>query len=127
MLMRDLHSEGYLYVMTRRLQSDPIENRFSQYRQMSGGRFLVSLREMQSSQRILTCRSLLKTGVDIWDFCDENQEDELFKQFMCELADRENEIMEASLCKDSEEVARFIAGYAARNILQKTKCEECSY
>ena len=125
MLMRDLHSEGYLYVMTRRLQSDPIENRFSQYRQMSGGRFLVSLREMQSSQRILTCRSLLKTGVDIWDFCDENQEDELFKQFMCELADRENEIMEASLCKDSEEVARFIAGYAARNILQKTKCEEC--
>ena len=43
---------------------------------------------------------------------------------MCELADRENEIMEASLYKDSEEVARFIAGYAARNILQKTKCEK---
>ena len=49
----------------------------------------------------------------------------MFKQFMCELADRENEIKEASLSKDSEEVARFVAGYAARNILRKTKCEEC--
>ena len=98
-------------MMTRKLQSDPIENRFSHNRQMSGGRFLVSLREMQSSQRILTCRSHLKTGVDIWDFCDEKQEDELFKQFMCELAERENEIMEASLCNDSKEVSRFIAGF----------------
>ena len=58
-------------------------------------------------------------------FCDENQEDELFNQIMCKLADRENEIMEASIFKDSKEVARFIAGYAARNILQKTKREEC--
>ena len=28
---------------------------------MSGGRFLVSLREVLSTERILTCRSLFKT------------------------------------------------------------------
>ena len=45
-LTNDLLSEGYKFVMTSRFQSDPIERRFSLYRQMSGGRFLVSLREV---------------------------------------------------------------------------------
>ena len=42
-LIKELLSDGYLFVMTGRFQSDPIERRFSQYRQMSGGRFLVRL------------------------------------------------------------------------------------
>jgi len=45
----------YDFVMVGRLQSDPLERRFSQYRQMSGGRFLVSLREVISSEKFLTC------------------------------------------------------------------------
>ena len=46
-------------MITARLQSDPVE-RFSQYRQMSGGRFLNYLREVLNSKRILRCRSLNK-------------------------------------------------------------------
>ena len=42
MLIVDLLNEAYHYVITTRLQSEPIERRFSQYRQMSGRRFLVS-------------------------------------------------------------------------------------
>ena len=49
MLIKDLFGDGYQYVRCRQFQSDPIERRFSQYRSMSGGRFLVSLREVQSS------------------------------------------------------------------------------
>ena len=55
-----LSSEEYTFVIPRKLLSDPLENRFSQYRQMSGGRFLVSLTEVKYSERILACRSLLK-------------------------------------------------------------------
>ena len=58
--MQELLDEGYEFIFTRKFQSDPLENRFSQYRQMSGGRFLVSLREVLSTERILSCRSLLK-------------------------------------------------------------------
>ena len=58
LLIDELIEEGYLYVLTSQLQSDPIECRFSQYRQMSGGRFLVSLLEVQHSEIILACRSL---------------------------------------------------------------------
>ena len=58
MLINELLNEEYDYVLTkvlltRRLQSDPIENRFSKYRSMSGGRFLVSLREVETSEKIL--------------------------------------------------------------------------
>ena len=35
-LSTDLLNEGYTYVFTGRLQTDPLERRFSQYRQMSG-------------------------------------------------------------------------------------------
>ena len=47
-----------------RFQSDPLENRFPQYRQMSDRRFLVSLREVLSTERILICRSLLKQNIN---------------------------------------------------------------
>ena len=32
MLMQEMLNDGYEYVLTRRFQSDPLENRFSQYR-----------------------------------------------------------------------------------------------
>ena len=42
-----------------------LQRRFSQYRQMSGGRFLLSLRE-EKTQRILSCRSLTKNDKNLW-------------------------------------------------------------
>ena len=65
-LIKELLSEGYDFVMTSQLQSDPIERRFSQYRQMSGGRFLVSLREVTNSERIIRCRSFVKADINFW-------------------------------------------------------------
>ena len=52
-------TEAYQYVITARLQSDPVKRRFSRYGQMSGGRFLNNLREVLSCKRILWC-SLIK-------------------------------------------------------------------
>ena len=45
-LIDQLIDDGYEFVGTTRFQSDPIERHFSQYQQMSGGRFLVSLSEV---------------------------------------------------------------------------------
>ena len=66
-LTEDLLSEGYEYVLTSRFQSDPLERRFSQYRQMSGGRFLVGLREVNSSEKILKIGSLLEENINFWE------------------------------------------------------------
>ena len=67
LLVEELLNSGYEYVILRKLHSDPFEKCFSQYRQMSGGRFLLSLCEVLNSERILQCRSLLKENVNIWE------------------------------------------------------------
>ena len=45
-LIEDLLKEGYEFVLTSRLQTDPLEKRYGQHRQMSGGRFLVSAKDV---------------------------------------------------------------------------------
>ena len=66
MSIDELLGEDYIYVLTGRRQTDPLERRFSQHRQMSGGRFLVSLREVLHSERILAGRSLIRENVNFW-------------------------------------------------------------
>ena len=57
-----LGDEEYDFVLTPRFRSDPLERRFHQ---MSGGRFLVVLRDVTSSDRIIEIKSLLKEDLDI--------------------------------------------------------------
>ena len=54
-LIDELLVDGYQFVKAARLQSDAIERRFTQYSQMSGRKFLVSLKEVINSERILKC------------------------------------------------------------------------
>ena len=53
LLIKELFvDQDYKYISTARLQNDPIERRFSQYRQLNGGYFLVSLREVWLSEKL---------------------------------------------------------------------------
>ena len=129
MMIRDLFADGFKFIRCRQLQSDPIERRFSQYRAMSGGRFLVSLREVQTSEKILKSRSLLKIGFDYWmenieDIKDVTFSDET-KKFLDTLKSKENEIYEVCLSTESEEVSHFIAGNIGRRILKLVNCKSC--
>ena len=58
-------AEEFEFILASLLQ---ISNRttFFQYRSMSGGRFLVSLTEVCTSEKNLACRSLLKVGDNYW-------------------------------------------------------------
>ena len=66
-LIEDLIVEGYNYVLTSRFLSDPSERRYSQYRQMSDGRFLVGLKEVNNAEKILKIRNLLEEGIHLWE------------------------------------------------------------
>ena len=52
-LIEDLLSRNYEFILRSRIQTDPLELRFSKYRQMSGSRFLIGLREMELSEQVL--------------------------------------------------------------------------
>ena len=126
--MEDLFSEGFEYVFTKKFQSDPVERRFSQYRSMSGGRFLVSLREVGTTEKILGCRALLKAGEHYWkkEAVDTSTEGDDVDTLLEDLVIEEAGIMEASLCENSNEVAHYIAGGIARKLQKTTGCERCS-
>ena len=74
LLIEDLLAEGYDFIMTSRSQSDPLERRFGQYRQMSGGRFLVGLKEATSLGKIIKFKTLLKDDINISNIIDSNAE-----------------------------------------------------
>ena len=127
-LIEDLLREGYSYVLTARFQSDPLERRFSRYRQMSGGRFLIGLRELESSERILSISSLIKEGVDFWkeDVRPSNDQTEAISWLNSKLDEVADEIDTCMLNPDAVEVSAVIAGYAARKVVvDRSKCAKC--
>ena len=81
-LYDDLLNEGYTNILTSRFQSDPLERRFSKYRQMSGGCFLFSLREVESSEKILQIKSLMKEDINYWEL---NLKPESGQDLLCEM------------------------------------------
>ena len=74
---------------------------------MSGGRFLVSLTEVSTSEKNLACRSLLKVGDNYWMQEErEHRRGVLYVDaFVQKLELDESAIMEASLCDDSKFMA----------------------
>ena len=126
-LIEDLLQEGYLYVLTSRFQTDALELRFSKYRQMSGGRFLVGLREIQISEQILAMRSLLKESCNIWE--EDIRPETSISGELLGLDTKVNafskDIAECSLESESREVAVVIGGYIAKKLIKRTGCEAC--
>ena len=91
-LIEDLLVDGFNFVLTARFQSNPLERRYGQYRQMSGGRFFVSLRDIHVSEKNVQNKILVQEGFDINDNLKVHQDSHLSIQ---------------KLLVDFEETAKF--------------------
>ena len=123
----DLLGEGYWYIISAKFQSDPFEKLFYQYRQMSGGNFLVSMKKVQDIEITLICRSLLKKGINLWenDFFYEN---DISSQKIDELEETTQSVDSEDfiLSNDSHKVAVFLAENFAHKISKKFDCTPCN-
>ena len=124
-LCQDLLQEGYEFVLTAKFQTDKLERRFSQYRQMNGGRFLVGLREVLLSENILLCRSLLKERINIWEE-DLRMNSSNPEKFMEALICKDCNVEALELSTDSAEVGFIIAGYIAKKLKKRLSCTTCN-
>jgi hypothetical protein len=62
-----LEHRNFKYVLSGKLQSDPLEGRFGWYRQLCGANYSVSLRQVLEAEKTIKLRSLIKfTGKLIW-------------------------------------------------------------
>ena len=121
-----LDSGEFKFVCIRKMQSDPLEKRYSQYRQMSGGRFLVGLTEVYNTERILRCRSLLKADVNFWEEGLDLRTDPVnIDALKHALEEDDAYILDAVLTDNSVEVASTIAGYIAKKLSKRPKCKDC--
>ncbi|XP_047127382.1 uncharacterized protein LOC124808407 [Hydra vulgaris] len=121
-LIEDLLNDGYHFVLTARFQSDPLERRFGQYRQMSGGRFLVGLKDVTISEKILKIKSIVKESINFDDSLkvpesENNLTD--WKNFLLDIDEAQctPEIM--TLAPESWEVGAHIAGYIAKKLKKR--------
>ena len=126
-LIEDLLNDGSFYVLTGRFQTDPLECRFSRYRQMSGGRFLMGLREVKVNERILIVKSLSKESISFWEediYPDSNGHHALI-ELNKGLETISGELENNSLDQSTAEVAAVVAGYIAKKMLKRLQCSNC--
>ena len=118
-LTEDLFDDGYDFILTVRFQSNSLERLFSQHRQMSGGRFLVGLRDTICSEKILKMKCFLKDDIDI------DEEIKISCPGEMEIIKIKTDIdslgisLDAHiLSPDSREAAVHIAGYTAKKFIK---------
>ena len=127
LLITTLLREGYEFVLTARFQTDPLERKFSRCRQMNGGNFLVSLREVLSVEKTLLWNTLLKKGINCWhdDQSTKSLSEETTQHFKTQPDLMSIDIYKASLSDNSKEVAVYIAGHVCKQLNSSFKCEDC--
>ena len=118
------------FVLLGCFQTDNLESRFGQYRQMYGGNRLISVQKLTESEKKLKIKSLLKLHSDaitvpvkkyLSEFaeCDDtnkiSEEDKLLIE----------ELPYENVCFDETQlpVLLYVAGYAAKRIIAKNYCK----
>ena len=94
---------------------------------MSGGRFLVSLREANNSAKSLALSNILKENINFWeeDIYMEDQTPSIISKLQHEMEILSTEIHESELSEDTKQVAVSVAGYIAKSLAKKSACDEC--
>ena len=126
-LVDDLLIENYDHILMSRFQSNPIKRHFSKYRQMSGGRFLVSLREVRKPEKVLLLNSIIKADLNFWEesICVKKAIDSVTLELHTRLDEIANEISECQLNEESKEGAASIAGYVTKTFLSRSDYNQC--
>ena len=97
-----------------------MERRFGQYRQMSGERFLVGLREATSSEKIIKFKTLLKDDVDISNIIDSKVEhDEKIETLFHHVEISRCSDETVTFSEDSRAVAIYIDCYVAKKLKER--------
>ena len=83
---------------------------------MSGGRFLVALREVRSSEKITQMKTLAKEGIQFRELDLQPNGDHMGV----------SEIQDCELNTESSKIATYLAGFISKKLLKKTIiCKEC--
>lgn len=121
LILHLLEECDFKYAITGYLQSDAIESRFGQYRQMSGGNFFVSVTQVLESEKKIKLVSLLKhSGIALSTIVESNEIDvnsapPLNLDF----------VPECDISESEQEIVFYVSGYCANKIRKNVSCSRC--
>ena len=78
-----------------------------------------------NSERILSCRSLIKENINFWEENIDSDAEESLDSINDLFDERADEIMEAILDDDAREVATTISGYVAKKLIKRSSSNLC--
>ena len=136
LISEDLLSNfGFRFVLLGKFQSDPIEARFGNYRQLSGGNFFISLRQLLDGEKKL--RVINKMN-DLKTILAANDADEPPASLKCMsnvktvdidwLANSLKSVDHydvSNVSLDDKNIVFYVAGYIGRGIARQNRCESC--
>ncbi|XP_023231795.1 uncharacterized protein LOC111631721 [Centruroides sculpturatus] len=124
------------YFLPGKFQTDLLEDRFGQYRQLSGGQYNISIRQVYEVEKKLRLQSVIRLNLksdvfgaisfsEIKDVFSEPPQilkdivvPPLFNEIYVTLAEIEN-------YNEDLPILTYIAGYCCYSVLKKLKCEFC--
>jgi hypothetical protein len=128
-----LKEKGLSYVLLGLAQSDPVEGRFGQYRQLSGANYFVSVRQVLDVEKCIRLKALARFP------------ETFFESLKC-ICENSNECLESNSeastieivselnlehipvkCNElgDENILFYVAGYIARSVIKTLPCESC--
>lgn len=113
---------GFEYVLLGKFQTDCLEDRFGKYRQLSGGNYHVSIRQIYESEKKLRLQKVLDLpDIDLTTLTvPEMSSEALQSQFAITVTDADYEMKSSRL-----PAAVYVAGYCAHAALKKLMCRSC--
>lgn len=120
------------YILLGKCQTDKIEARFGWFRQLSGGNYFISCRQILESDKLIRVRSLVKfSSMDLREVkkifgpISGNEHDKVLKTSLSLEAIIEfRPLVHLQVVEDAN-VLYYVAGYLARSIARRTSCSSC--
>ena len=120
------------YILTAKFQTDKLESRFGQYRQLAGGNYNISIRQIFECEKKLRIMSVLQRNLPLNDQkvvlkSFETNWDGMEKALQSDILSYNITVSESDIekCKDVLPVIVYLAGYCCFAIFKKMKCKYC--
>lgn len=117
--INELH---FNYILLGKVQTDPLESRFGQYRQMAGGQYHISVRQLCETEGRIRLQSALPmmSANDLKGIEDTNTVEGVGSSLCIPVNDVDLDELRARM-----PVIAYVGGYCAHAALKVLKCESC--
>ena len=134
-LAQYLHEKfDFCYILTGKLTSDPIEARFGWYRQVNGGNFFMSLKQVLEAEKKFQRLNLLQQyGLlaasklrdnDVVPLATSTSESTSSPEIVW-LIEFFSEVTFDNLSENDVNIAYYVSGYIARSVCLRRRCSSC--